>query len=78
MENQLPPTPPETEEEITVFSLKNLLVRLVCLAALGYGLKLLLDRRQLLFAAIVTIIIAGFAFSLFMYLVRVIKGKMKK
>ena len=77
-DDQRPYTVTQTEEEITEFSFKNLLIRLLCLIALGYGLKVLLGRGQMLFAAVVAICIAGFAFSLVMYLVRVFQGMKKK
>ncbi len=76
-DDQRPSTVTQTEE-ITVFSFKNLLIRLLCLIALGYGLKVLLGRGQMLFAAVVAICIAGFAFSLVLYLVRVFQGMKKK
>ena len=75
MEKHKPSAVPETEEEITVFSLKNLLIRIICIAGLAFAVKTLFGRGQMLFAAVITLCLAAFFFSLVMYLVRVFKGK---
>ena len=78
MDKQEPAVVSEQEEEIvTSFSIKNLISRLVCIAALIYGLKYLLDKGQLLFAAFVAVCAAGFILSLIMYISRVIKEHRK-
>ncbi|MBQ9553327.1 MAG: hypothetical protein IJU96_11305 [Clostridia bacterium] len=77
MDKQEQSVVPEQEEEGTSFSIKNLISRLVCIAALAYGLKYLLDKGQLLFAAFVAVCTAGFILSLIMYISRVIKEHRK-
>ena len=75
MDKKETPIPNETEETTSAFSIKTLAIRLICLVALGYAIKVTYDRGQFVFAAVITVCLAGFFFSLIMYLVKVFKGE---